>query len=64
MLQVPLVGKSLIMNVKKVYNLPILHLALWKTFHYSLGTEYLELSSDGDYATIPSEHGMPTFLLL
>ena len=29
-----------------------------KTFQYSLEGEYLSISSDGDYATILSEHGV------
>ena len=31
-LQLPIVDKSLIMNIYKVYNLPILHPVLQKTF--------------------------------
>ena len=46
-LQVPLVDKSLIMNVYIVYNLPIFHPGLQKTFHY-----LWRLSSNGGYATI------------
>ena len=44
----PLVAKSHIMIVYKVDNLPILH-----PFQYLLEAEYLDLSSDGNYATIP-----------
>ena len=52
-IQVPLVDKSLIMNVYKVYNLPILHPTLQKTFCYSVAGQYVALSSDSDYVTIP-----------
>ena len=44
----------------QVVNLPILHSALQNIFHYSVKCEYLALSSDGDYATIPSECDMLT----
>ena len=50
--QVPLVDKPLIMNVYKVYNLPVLHLVLYKTFWYSVEGEYLVLSSDSEYASM------------
>ena len=46
---------SLIMNVYKVYNLPILHPTWQKTLHHSSDDEYLALSSDGGSATIPLE---------
>ena len=59
-MQVLLVDKSLIMNVYKAYNLLILHLALENTFYYPVEGEYLALSSDDDYASIPSEHDMLT----
>ena len=44
------------MDVYKACNLLILHPELQKAFQYSLIGEYLALFSDGDYATIPSEH--------
>ena len=59
-LLVSLVDKSLTMIVYKVYNLPALHPALQKIFHYSIEGEYLALSADGDYATIPIECDMLT----
>ena len=61
-LQVPLVDKSLIMNVYKGYNLLIFHPVLQKTCHYSLEGEYLALSSDGDYATLLLEHDILIFV--
>ena len=51
-----------IMSVYRVYSLLILHLALQKTFHYSVEGEYLALSYDGDYATLLSQHIMLTFV--
>ena len=54
-LQIQLVDKSLIMNVYKAYNLSILHIVPQKAFYYSLEGEYLALSSDSHYVTIPSE---------
>ena len=43
------------MNVYKVYNLLILHPVLQKTLQYSVEGKYLLFSSDGGYATLPSE---------
>ena len=55
--------KSLIVHVNKVYNLPLLHPILKKTFPHSLEEECLALSSYGGDATIPSEHdGLKSFL--
>ena len=42
-LQVPFVDESHIMNVYKVYNLPMLLPVLQKTFPYSIEGEYLTL---------------------
>ena len=50
------------MNVYKVYNLFILHSILQEAFQYPLKEEYLALSSDGDYATIPSGHDAITMI--
>ena len=52
-LQVPLVDKYLIMNVYIIYNLSILHPVMKKTYQCFLKGEYLTLSCDGNYATIP-----------
>ena len=54
-LPVPLVDKSLVINVYKFYNLPILYPALQKAFQYLIEGEYHTLSSDGDNATHSSE---------
>ena len=59
-LQVPLVDKSPIMYVYKVYNLLILHPAWQKAFHHYVDGEYLALSSDSCYGTISSEYDMLT----
>ena len=55
-----LADKSLIMNVYKVYILPILQPALQKTFNYLVECECLALSPDDDYAIMPLEHDMLT----
>ena len=54
-MQVPLVHKSL-MNAFKAYNLAIIYPILQTAFQCSLKVEHLELSSDVDYASMPSEH--------
>ena len=62
-LQVPLVDKSFVMTMSNVHNLailPMLHPTLWKTFHFSLESEYLALSSNVAYTIIPSECAMQT----
>ena len=48
------------MNVYKVYNLLILHAVLQKTLHYFVEGEHLALSSDSDYANLPSEQDILT----
>ena len=48
------------MNMYKVYNLPIQHPVLQKTVYYSVESEYLVLSSYGNYATLWSECNMLT----
>ena len=59
-LQVPVVDESLVMNMFKVYNLPILHPALQKNFQYTIEDKYIGISSDSDYATLLSECDMFT----
>ena len=54
-LQVLLVDKSLIMNVYKVCNLPILNPVLQKNLLTFCRNEYLVLSPYGNYATLPSK---------
>ena len=43
------------MNIYKVNNFPILHPILQKAFQHSLVEECPALSSDGDYANVPSD---------
>ena len=57
-LQVPLADKFLVMNMYKVYNLPLSHPILHKTFQYFIGGEYLTFLSNGDYATPLSDWDM------
>ena len=59
-LQVPLVDKSLAVNLYKVNNLPILHPILQNTFWYSIEGYYLTLSCGSNYATLSSEWDMLT----
>ena len=55
-LQVPLVDKSLLMNIYKMHNSSILHPILQMIFQYSLEVEYLAVTTYGDYITICSGH--------
>ena len=43
------------MTLYKVYNLPVYHPNLEKSLQYNLERNYLAISKDGNYATIPSE---------
>ena len=61
-LHVPLVDKSLLMNMYKFHNLPVLHHVLQNTFHYSVEGKYLALLSDDDYATLPSFQDILAFV--
>ena len=62
-LQEHLVDKSLIRNMYKVYNFPILHPVLQKTFWYSVEVEYLPLTSNSNYvASHQSETCLPAYL--
>ena len=54
LLQIPSENRSLLMNIYKVYNLPILHPKLQKCFQCTLEGEYLTISSYGDHATLHS----------
>ena len=60
--KVPLVDKSLVMNVYKVYNMHILHPVLQNTFQYYIEGENPALSLDDDNATLPSQKYMLTYV--
>ena len=53
-LTIPLIDKSLEMNLYKVYNLPALHPKLKVEFTYELEGEYLAISKNKLYATLPT----------
>ena len=53
-LQIPLMDKSLKMNLYKVHNLPSLHPELEIEFTYQLESKYLAISVDGKHAALPS----------
>ena len=55
-LSIPLVDKSLQMDLYKVYNLPVLHPELKVQFSYILEGEYLAISTSHTYAAIPTSH--------
>ena len=52
-LTIPLADQSLVMNLYKVYNLPVLHPELNIQFQYKLEGEYLAITKDKQYAAIP-----------
>ena len=53
-LTVPLVDQSLLMNLYKVYNLPILHPLLRVHAQYKLESSYLATIMDGMFITLPT----------
>ena len=53
-LSIPLVDKSLRMDLYKVYNLPTLHHDLKVQFSYVLEGEYLAISTSHTYASMPT----------
>ena len=55
-LLIPLVDKSLQMDLYRVYNLPALHPELKVQFSYVLEGEYLAISMSHTYAAIPMSH--------
>ena len=57
-LRVPLVDKSLQMDLYKVLNLPALHPKLNIQFTYQLEGKYLAIGKHGLYAALPSENGI------
>ena len=56
-LLIPLVDKSLQMDLYKVYNLPVLHPDLQVQFFYALEGEYL-VSTSHTYATMHTSHAI------
>ena len=55
-LLIPLVDKSLQIDLYKVYNLPVLHPELKVQFSYILEGEYLAISTSHTYAAIPTSY--------
>ena len=55
-LLIPLIDKSLQMDLYKVYNLPALHPDLKVQFSYFLEGEYLAILTSHTYATMPTPH--------
>jgi hypothetical protein len=53
LLEIPLVDKSLVMNLYRVHNLPMLHPEMKVAFTYQLEGEYLAISTSGEYVTMP-----------
>ena len=53
-LTIPLTDQSLEMNLYKIYNLPALHPELKAEFTYELEGEYLAISKNKLYATLPT----------
>ena len=53
-LSIPLVDKSLQMDLYKGYNLPVLHPELEVQFSCVLEGEYLAISMSGTYPTMPT----------
>ena len=58
-----LVDKSLHINLYKAYNLPLGHPWFKQNSWYLLEDKYLSVTSDGDYATIPSGHDVHIYKL-
>ena len=55
-LSIPLVDKSLQMDLYEVHNLPTLHPELKVQFSYVLEREYLAISMSHMYAAVPTSH--------
>ena len=53
-LTIPLTGQSLEMDLYKIYNLPALHPKLKVEFTYQLEGEYLAITKNKLYATLPT----------
>ena len=54
-LTIPLADQSLVMNLYKVHNMPVLHLKLHVKFEYQLEGEYLVITKDKQYAALPTD---------
>ena len=52
-LHIPLVDKSLQLNLYRIYNIPLVHPILKKSFKYSVQEEYLAIRSDTQYISFP-----------
>ena len=53
-LTIPLADQSLVMNLYKVHNMPVLHPELHVQFEYLLEGEYLAITKDKQYAALPT----------
>ena len=53
-LTIPLADQSLVMNLYKVHNLLALHPKLHVQFEYQLEGEYLAITKDKQYASLPT----------
>ena len=56
LIRLPLVHSDSSMTVYKVYNLPIFNHHIGKSLNYNLEGNYLAITNDRNYATIPSEY--------
>ena len=54
LLTIPLADQSLVMNLYKVHKLLALHPELHLQFGYQLEGEYLAITKDKQYATLPT----------
>ena len=52
-LHVPLVDKSLQFHLFKIYNIPLVHPTLQKSFQYTIQEEYLTIRLDAQYLSYP-----------
>ena len=53
-LTIPLADQSLVMNLYKVHNMPVLHPELHVQSEYQLEGEYLSITKDKQYAALPT----------
>ena len=56
MIRIPLVDSNSSMTLYKVYNLPIFNHHIEKSLKYNLEGNYLAITNDNNYATIPSQY--------
>ena len=59
LLTIPLIDKSLQMNMYKVHNLPALHTKLGVAAEYILEGDYLAVDEHGLYVALPDAREMP-----